>query len=166
MKDKSKAFADPTEFNRELDINGQRYNIKLADTPVTKKRGLMYNSTLKDDQGLLLLFSEEEASIWMYNTPLPLTVLWFDDKKRLIDISNAEPCMTKPCEDYRPKAPAKYALEVKQGTFRGKIGDFFFMVGGENDFISKKPKKREDSRLDAAIYRTIESQVFARKLLR
>lgn len=152
---KSKAFSDPTIFNKEIRIGTQKYDIQIADTPVLKKKGLMYNSTLKDNQGVLFVFDgSEKPSLWMFNTPLDLTVIWFNDKKRIIEIQDAEPCMTKPCDSYEPSESAKYALEVKRGTFHGDVGDFFFQVGNDRDFADKK----RNNQLDSAIDRIAEAQ--------
>ncbi|MDP6999057.1 MAG: DUF192 domain-containing protein [Candidatus Poribacteria bacterium] len=123
-KKHAKSFSDPTEFNTSIRVGNQTFNVKTFSSEVEKKRGLMYKTSMKDDQGGFFIFDEEKQHpIWMYNTPMPLTIVWIDSNMRVVDIQNGVPCMTKPCSDITSDKPAKYILEVKNGVFKGMIGD-------------------------------------------
>lgn len=132
------ANVDPTAFNLKIKLGSQTFNVDTAITPIEKKKGLMHNMTLKEDQGMLFFHDEEgQHSMWMKNTPLPLTIIWINKNQTVVDIQDAEPCATSDCPDYTPKAPAMYVLEVNKGSFTGSIGDRLHI---------KKVKNPENSR--------------------
>jgi len=127
-KQKSKAIVDPTAFDTEIKIGEQTFFVKTASTPVTLKKGLKYNTSLKEDQGMLFMFDNEQPhGMWMMDTPLRLTIVWINANRTVVDIQEAEPCTTKPCKDYTPKAPAMYVLEVRSGSFKGSVGDKLYL---------------------------------------
>ena len=54
----------------------------------------------------------------MKNTLIPLDILYFDQNRKLINISeNTPPCKntTTRCPNYPSEAPAKYVLEINAG---------------------------------------------------
>ena len=55
--------------------------------------------------------------MWMKNTPLPLSVAFFDDNFRLISIASMTPWST---EIHCALTPARYALEMNDGWFRAR----------------------------------------------
>lgn len=76
---------------------------------------------------MLFIFDREQTlSFWMKNTFIPLSIGFFDDSKRLVDIQDMSPAsslMQAKFPSYASRKPAKYALEVNQGWFsRHNIG--------------------------------------------
>lgn len=55
------------------------YQIEIADTDETRRRGLMYRMEMPTNQGMLLDFgSAQKVAIWMKNTYLPLDIIFID----------------------------------------------------------------------------------------
>lgn len=93
------------------------FKIQIADTPEKQEKGLMFVSSMPEDEGMLFVFDKQDLySIWMKNTLIPLDIIWFDeDMNQVFEKENAEPCKTEPCEVFTPDKPAKYVLEVNAG---------------------------------------------------
>ena len=151
----TKSNIDPAAFGLKINIGNQTFHVDTASTDVERKKGLMYNRTLKEDQGMLFFFEEEAPhQIWMRNTPLPLTIVWMDKNRNVVDIQDAEPCVGSKCESYTPKAPAMYVLEVNKGSFNGSIGDRMY-AKTEKDSNSRKEETVKHPGYDEDIKKTI-----------
>jgi uncharacterized membrane protein (UPF0127 family) len=92
---------------------------ELAQTSQDQERGLMYRTTLGEQQGMLFLFKNiSYQAFWMKNTLIPLDMLFIDETKKIVTIKEAEPCKADPCDVYDSDKPVKYVLEVQQGFSR------------------------------------------------
>lgn len=101
--------------------NGKTINltVEIADNPIKQMRGLMFRSSLPENEGMLFVFGDEQArSFWMANTTIPLDAIHIDSSGNIVDIIEMEPCKTLQCPKYIGKKPAKYVLEVNQGFSR------------------------------------------------
>ncbi len=112
---------------RKLQIGSQTLLVEIADTQEKTSLGLMYRKELKDGQGMLFIFPDEQVrSFWMKNTFIPLSIGYFNAKKELIDIQDMSPAgseMQTHFPTYVSTGPAQYALEVPKGWFaKHKIG--------------------------------------------
>ena len=114
------ALATPTSAEQILEIvkgNGQVefFSIRLAETPLERQKGLMYEKDLPSDAGMLFDFAEEKrVSMWMKNTFIPLDILFFDKKGVLFQIHyKAEPFSEN---TIRAKQPTRYVLEINAGV--------------------------------------------------
>jgi uncharacterized membrane protein (UPF0127 family) len=107
---------------KRLVIGGQTLLVEIADTEATRTKGLMFRKSLKDTEGMLFIFDqEEELSFWMKNTFIPLSIGYFNKSKKLIDIQDMAPVASEMQTDlpsYPSKEPAMYALEVPKGWFK------------------------------------------------
>jgi hypothetical protein len=68
----------------------------------------------------MLFFHEREGnySYWMYQTRIPLDIIWMDRYRRIVEISaNAPPCKTvaSQCRHYGGNQRAQYVLELAGG---------------------------------------------------
>lgn len=127
-----RAEGAPAAFKRGtlvLSQEGRRVQLKVevADTPEARAHGLMFRKSLRDDEGMLFVFDDEERwAFWMKNTLVPLSIAFVDRNWRVVDIQDmpvADNPEHGPFPVYQSKAPARYALEVAQGFFtRKKIG--------------------------------------------
>ena len=112
-----------------VELNGQRYNVEIADDDAERQRGLMYRNHMSDDHGMLFVFEHEEPqSFWMMNTHIPLDILYFDAGRKLVSASrNTPPCSSGVnCPSYPSKGRAKYVLELNAGQAKAiglKEGD-------------------------------------------
>jgi hypothetical protein len=70
---------------------------------------------LPEDGGMLFVYpGPRPLSFWMKNTPLPLSIAFLDEEKRIINIADMQPHTT---QSHQSAQPAQYALEVHQGWF-------------------------------------------------
>ncbi len=113
-----------------VSINEQSFVVELANTENTRALGLMYREQMAADEGMLFVFPDAQVrAFWMKNTLIPLDILYFDQNKKLVSISeNTPPCRntTTRCPNYPSTMPAKYVLEINAGLsqqYGFKAGD-------------------------------------------
>lgn len=92
--------------------------LKVSDQE--RGQGMMYRSTLPLDKGMLFVFDEVIAQpFWMYNTYVPLDIIWLDDTQTVVEISaNTPPCGSRDardCPNFGGSVPALYVLEIAAG---------------------------------------------------
>lgn len=95
----------------------QRFDVWIADTADRQRQGLMFVRDLPASQGMLFVNEAPRlASFWMKNTFIPLDLLFFDARGRLIAVfENATPLSLDPIG---PDAPVKWILELRGGESR------------------------------------------------
>jgi uncharacterized protein len=93
----------------------QVFSVEMATTEEEKETGLMYRKELPDGKGMLFDFSpEQQVSMWMKNTYIPLDMIFIRADGRILRIAeNTEPLSTKIIPS---GGPAKGVLEVIAGT--------------------------------------------------
>ena len=114
---------ESVEFPRGMiKIDDVVLEVQIADTDARRARGLMFQDQLPFDQGMLLVFNEDDRrSIWMLNMLFPLDVFWIDSDGRVVHIEqDIPPCKTAvetvTCPSYKGAGQdAKYVLEVSAG---------------------------------------------------
>lgn len=104
------------------------FKIELAITQEEQTSGLMFRKSLARNKGMLFIFNEEGfSSFWMKNTLIPLDIIWIDENKKVVFISeNIQPCKEDPCPNIAPTQKAKYVLEINGGVSKEiglKVGD-------------------------------------------
>ena len=99
-------------------LGGQRFSVELATTPAAQAHGLMDRISMPAAHGMLFVFPDSAPrTFWMKDTLIPLDILFFDTRRRLVTIqANAQPCKADPCRLYPSNAPARYVLELNAGT--------------------------------------------------
>ncbi|MGH8111970.1 MAG: DUF192 domain-containing protein [Rhodanobacteraceae bacterium] len=99
-------------------LRGHRFTVALATTPAEQQHGLMDRTSMPPDHGMLFVFPvSQPLTFWMKNTLIPLDMLFFDAKRRLVAIqAGAQPCKADPCKLYPSNVPARYVLELNAGT--------------------------------------------------
>lgn len=103
----------------QISVDGNLLQVEIADTETKRRIGLMSRKSLKENEGMLFIFPVADyLSFWMKNTYIPLSIGYFNEDKRLIDIFNMKPNQTK--EYYNASEKVIYALEVNQGWFQKK----------------------------------------------
>ncbi len=104
-------------------LGGHSFTVELATTPEEQARGLMQRTSMPADHGMLFVFQHDEPrTFWMKDTLIPLDMLFFDARHRLVAIrADAQPCKADPCELYPSDAPARYVLELNAGE-AAKLG--------------------------------------------
>lgn len=101
-----------------VEIGGQRYTVEVAKDDESRARGLMFRDEMAADHGMVFVHEREEPlAYWMKNTHIPLDILYFDGKRRLVSQQrDVPPCSGgDACPPYPSDAPAKYVLELNAG---------------------------------------------------
>lgn len=103
-------------------VGGKPLKVEVARTPSQLSLGLMYRQKLDENSGMLFIFPETKVlSFWMKNTFIPLSIGFFGEDRRLIEVLDMEPVtsiMQVSIPHYNSSKPAKYALEVNRGWFK------------------------------------------------
>ena len=115
---RSTAMNDPLQDKNFVVINEKIIFVEVAITPEDRQRGLMERDLLEKDNGMLFVFSEEDAySFWMKNMKISLDIIWINaDGNVVYFVEGAPPCVQSPCQTYSPNADALYVLEVNPGV--------------------------------------------------
>lgn len=91
-----------------------------ALTPDQRARGLMEvtDPDLGGYDGMVFAFETDVTSgFWMRNTPMPLSIAYFDADGVLVSQTDMAPCPDEDatCPSYPADGPFRYAVEVPQG---------------------------------------------------
>ena len=105
----------------------------LAETAAQQGRGLMERTDLGGYDGMLFKFSTDHTGqFYMLNTPLPLSIAFFDASGQFVSTTDMAPCIDKPtCPTYGAARAYRWALEVPQGDLpRLGVGPASRLVAG------------------------------------
>jgi uncharacterized membrane protein (UPF0127 family) len=91
-----------------------KLNIEFAENDYERETGLMYRTSMKDEEAMLFIFpSSLPRSFYMKNTYIPLDIIYLDENKQIVSFQkNAEPLNETGLPS---EIPAMYVLEVKAG---------------------------------------------------
>lgn len=99
----------------ELDLNGTRFTVEIADTPEERSRGLMHRKSIPEDGGMLFVFPyDERPSFWMRNTSIPLSLAYIGKDGTIKEIRPLVPFSEQPVP---ARHSVRYALELNRGAF-------------------------------------------------
>lgn len=109
--------------------------VEVADQEPERSHGLMYRHELAPDHGMIFVFDEaHQASFWMRNTPLPLSIAFLDESKTVLNVEQMSPYDDRTF--HKSRGLALYAVEANKGWFEARgIGP-----GAKADF-ELPPKK-------------------------
>ncbi len=130
-----KAVEQPSAVEEEPKLvcfKSQCYQVEIADTCITRAKGLQLRESLPADRGMLFVFqSVEPRAIWMKDTLIPLDIIWLDEDRRVVAIEkNVPPCTQEPCAVYRPNAATRFVLEINAG----QVQDLSLSLGSRMNF--------------------------------
>lgn len=121
------------KFSKEGELTFQTENgnfissidAEFADNEQEREQGLMYRTEMKENQGMLFIFpNQNKQSFWMKNTVLPLDIIFVNSNLKIVTIQkNAVPYSEKSLPS---TAPAQYVIEVNAGytdKYKIKVGD-------------------------------------------
>jgi hypothetical protein len=93
----------------------------LARTAAQQAQGLMHRTDLAGHVGMLFVFTDDSSeSFYMRNTPMPLSIAWFDSAGRFVSSTDMAPCADRSdCPTYAAARAYRYALEVPRGQLTG-----------------------------------------------
>lgn len=103
---------------------------ELAEADAARQVGLMCRTHIDDGTGMIFAFNRLTTSgFWMFNTYVPLDILYFDRNGRVVDGARMKPCLHNQDESreqwqarcldeakpYAPESPYTAALELPAG---------------------------------------------------
>lgn len=98
-----------------LYLGTQSIHATIAYTPVSREQGLMKQTRLCENCGMLFVFPKAaNYKFWMKDTPLPLSIAFVAADGRIIDLTEMQP-NTRTL--HGTKGDVLYALEMNKGWF-------------------------------------------------
>ncbi|MDP1760205.1 MAG: DUF192 domain-containing protein [Candidatus Woesebacteria bacterium] len=96
-------------------IAGQMIKVELALTQKEQEQGLSGRENLKDDEGILFIFSEPAKNyFWMKNMNFPIDIIWLGEDRKIIYIKKDIQPSSYP-NSFGPGVDNRYVLEVSAG---------------------------------------------------
>ena len=93
--------------------------LEVARSKVEQSQGLMYRHQLKENNGMLFLLDKpRKINIWMYNTLIPLDIIFIKNKRIVKLISNAIPCSSQNCKNYNSNFVVDSVIELNAGKIK------------------------------------------------
>ena len=90
--------------------------VLVADSRDKHSQGLSGVTDLQGKLGMVFVYgADSEGRYWMKNTPMPLSIAWFDKSGAFVSSADMDPCSVPTCPTFGATAPYRYALEVPQG---------------------------------------------------
>jgi uncharacterized protein len=97
-----------------MTLGGQPFTLEIADTPQTRRQGLMHRKSMPADHGMIFVFPEpDRLEFYMKNTLIALDVVYLDAGGQVVSIHPLEPLDESTVAS---AGPAMYAIELNQGT--------------------------------------------------
>lgn len=97
----------------KVKINDKTYTVDLAVEEKDLEEGLQNKPKLDDDKGMLFIFEDdEEPTMWMKDTHIPLDIIFIDEDWEVIKVIEGEPLS----EQLITVSDAKFVLELNRGS--------------------------------------------------
>src|SRR5579862_3524290 len=101
---------------------GQVIRVETMINSFQLLRGMMFRQSLAPDRGMLFVYpSPAPHGFWMYQTLIPLDIIWLDANHNIVEVvENAPPCKTQAskCPTYGGQRLSTYVLEIGGGMSR------------------------------------------------
>ena len=101
--------------------------LEISDNFHKRKIGLMNREFLEENKGMIFIYDDlEPVNIWMYNTLIPLDIIFLKKNKITKITPNAHPCLDLPCKLYPSSEPVDMIIEINAGQAKIlnlKVGD-------------------------------------------
>lgn len=111
----------------KIEFNDQIYNVIVCETEEEREIGLQNVESMDDNEGCLFIHPKSESvSYWMFETSIPLTIIFFNKNQEVVSYAQGIPNDKTPIQEDK----VKYVLEINP-TENVKIGDEFEF---EDDF--------------------------------
>jgi uncharacterized membrane protein (UPF0127 family) len=127
----SSSITDELNLTQVTFPSGAKINAETMRSAPELMRGLMFRESLAPGRGMLFIHPKEDNfHYWMYQTKIPLDMIWMDQDRRIVEMSlDTPPCKSSSameCPNYGGNFKSKYVLEVNGGIARKnglKTGD-------------------------------------------
>jgi uncharacterized membrane protein (UPF0127 family) len=115
----------------QIQISGQKFNVEIANNPITRARGLSGRESLGENQGMLFIFdSPGNHGFWMKDMKFAIDIIWIKNNKIIGFEENVGPQIgAKEWElkIYYPPEPVDKVLEIPAGG----VQKYGFKIGHE-----------------------------------
>lgn len=92
-------------------INNRTYKCDIAATEEERRKGLQGVENLPSDRGMVFFHNKKKRHpYWMYNTEVPLTILFIDKDKKVIDVDHRKDLGSM--AQSVPEKPVQIVLEI------------------------------------------------------
>ncbi len=93
-------------------IGNAPLRVEIAKTSAERIQGLSGRESLADGHGMLFVFPEADYhAMWMKDMNFPIDIIWVSEELIVVSVNNNVTPDSYP-RTFRPKEPAKYAIEV------------------------------------------------------
>ncbi|MFA6354400.1 MAG: DUF192 domain-containing protein [Candidatus Paceibacterota bacterium] len=117
-----------------LKVNGVEFSVEMADTTLSRMKGLSGRDGLVENEGMFFVFdSPANQGFWMKDMKFPIDIIWIKDGKIVGFVENAQPEPGKTVfglKIYNSSEPVDRVLEVNAGT----VAKYGFEVGQSVSF--------------------------------
>ncbi|MGB3204675.1 MAG: DUF192 domain-containing protein [Crinalium sp.] len=128
-------------FSATAVIAGKTIKLEVAQTQEQQAIGLMYRTSLPDDQGMLFNFNPPQpVAFWMKNTLIPLDMVFLRNGVVQAIAINALPCKSEPCLNYPSSKTIDQVIELR-GGLAGELG----LKAGDRITLQKLSTKEDPS---------------------
>ncbi len=118
-------FLTVKEKPNKVVLGGKEFRVEVANTMISRAKGLSGHAPLTDNEGMLFLFGESgNYGFWMKDMKFPIDIIWIDGNK-ITTIAPGVTPNTYPSSFY-PDLPSDKVLEINAGTVQNlgvKVGD-------------------------------------------
>ena len=109
--------AQPELTTIQLWLGPEQLKAEVAITPNQIRTGMMFRTNVDENEGMIFVLSPtEQASFWMKNCYVPLSVAYIDPDGVIQEIHHLEPQNTNAVVS--AQANIRFALETAQGWFK------------------------------------------------
>jgi uncharacterized membrane protein (UPF0127 family) len=107
-------------------LAGHKYLVEIADTNKEREKGLSGHKPLKDNEGMLFIFPQEDNyGFWMKDMLFPIDIVWINKNLQVVHIERNVATSTYP-NVFTPESLSMYVLELQSGESQKidlKVGD-------------------------------------------
>jgi|ERR1051326_1136160 uncharacterized membrane protein (UPF0127 family) len=108
--------AQPKLPTIKLWLGAEELITEMAISPIQQETGMMYRTNMAENEAMIFVLPfEQQASFWMPNCPLPLSVAYINTDGVIQEIHPLEPYNTNSV--FSAAANIRFALETPQGWF-------------------------------------------------
>lgn len=112
----------------KIKFKNEIYEVLVFETEQEKEQGLQNVVEMDNTEGGLFIYDEPQTvSYWMYNTDIPLSIIFFNEDQEVISEHKGNPNDETPIEENN----VQYVLEINPRDDI-KVGDEFEFVNKEN----------------------------------
>lgn len=112
----------------KIKFKNEIYDVLIFENEWEKEQGLQNVTEMENTEGGLFIYDEPQTvSYWMYNTDIPLSVIFFNEDQEVISEHKGIPNDETPIEENN----VQYVLEINPRDDI-KVGDTFEFVDKEN----------------------------------